>query len=283
MIQRRLSEATLFFCCITWETEVVGKSKFASLAAGAAILLGAVAYVTKLLPAKAIQITEDSVGWSKADDFRWIVLSGDPASKIFHTVDTKSRLDEKRKVTSLRGPMALSISHKEDKQKTPPYLAWYKIADPIKEDNGSWTLEDAENRKPYSVDLAAASFLLTPAKRLTSGPPKKEPSDLDIFKAYEISKSSCEPIELQQDHPLFGRMAATATPKYLCMPVEESHHDEVFPIKKPGFCFVVYELINPAELEDKMTLTSIDQFGIHRLSATQSSLICVPARVRSPQ
>ncbi len=259
-----------------------GKSKFASLAAVAAILLGAVAYATKLLPAKVIQITEDSAGWSKADDFRWVVLSGDPASKIFHTVDTKSRLDEKRKVTSLRGPMALSISHREEKEKTPPYLAWYRIANPTQDDNGSWTLEDAANSKPYAVDLAAASFLLTPAKRLTSGTPKKEPSDLDIFKAYEISESSCEPIELQLDHPLVGTMAGKATPKYLCMPVEESHHDEVFPIKKPDFCFVVYELINPAEKENIMSLTSIDQFGIHSLSATQSSLICVPARVHSP-
>lgn len=258
-------------------------SKSALLVAGSAILLGAVAYSTNLLPAQGIHVSEDRIDWSEAEDFRWIVFGGEPNSKIFHTVDTKSRLDGKRKVTSLRGPMALSISNREDNEKTPPYLAWYKIADPTNDDNGSWMLEDAANSKPYPVDLGGARFLLTPAKRLTSGTPKKEPKDLDIFKAYEISKSSCEPIELQQDHPLVGKLTGKAKPKYLCLPVQESHHDEVFPIKNPDFCFVVYEFIRPVKIDSETSLASIDQFGIHRLNATQSSLICVPARVRSPK
>ena len=251
--------------------------------AGAAILLSAVAFLTNLLPAQAFQISEDRADWTEAEDFRWIVFSGEPKSKIFHTVDTKSRLDGKKKVTSLRGPMALSVSHRETKEEAPPYLAWYKIADATNQDNGSWVLEDAANSKPYSVELGAARFLLSPSKRLTSGTPKKEPHDLDIFKAYEISMSSCEPIELQQEHPLIGKLAGNAKPKYLCMPVEESHHDEVFPIKKPDLCFVVYELIRPATMDSEAVLASIDQFGIHRLKAAQASLICIPARVRSPK
>lgn len=255
------------------------KSKSACLVACAGMLLGAVAYSTNLIRAQAFQVSEDNFRWTEAEDFRWVVFSGEPKSKIFHTVDTQSRLDGKRKVTSLRGPMALSISTRETHETTPPYLAWYKIAGATEENNGSWRVEDAENSKPYSVDLGTARFLLTPAKRLTSGTPKKEPKDLDIFKAYEISNSSAGAVELEQEHPLIGKLAGKAKPKYLCMPVEESHHDEVFSISKPDFCFVVYELIGPAKLDSETSLASIDQFGIHRLNAAQTRLICVPARV----
>ena len=63
-------------------------------------------------------------------------------------------------------------------------------------------------------------------------------------------------------------------PLFVCLPTQEWHHDEHFPVSHPSDCLVVYEL---DELEHTESVSTIDQFGLNELRTKQSKWLCVRA------
>ena len=128
----------------------------------------------------------------------------------------------------------------------------------------------------YRITIEKSVFLLSPAQRITSGPPGQIPAGLNYFRAYKIVDGS----KIRQKVKLTGafgpaeRVAIKAA--LLCVPVEEWHHDEHFPIKDPQACAVVYKLL-PEKCD--VTVTTLDLFGMNKLEATSGKWLCVPAEI----
>ncbi|MEM7474284.1 MAG: hypothetical protein AAF483_04770 [Planctomycetota bacterium] len=213
---------------------------------------------------------------TKLADFRWELIEGTPAEEIVHSVKTKSQFDKQLRRTSLKGPIGLSIPQSATKDKTPAFMSWYKITYGGGDQENRLKIQDAISDKSYRVQIGEAKYFLSVAQRIETGRPKDEDKSLDLFKAYEIKLDSKQDAKIKRSETFFGGKEATAVPAFLCVPVEESHHQETFPIKNDSRCLVVYKC-NDSILAKKSSLTIIDQFGLHRVQTIRSELVCVEA------
>ncbi|MEL6106457.1 MAG: hypothetical protein AAFU85_10485 [Planctomycetota bacterium] len=178
---------------------------------------------------------------------------------VFHGLEIQATGDTERRWVNLRGPAFVSIPMKESPE--PAFLTWYTIRKPKSETPKRIKLRDAySGDREFTVSTSAPAFFLMPAQRLGDGPPAEVPESLNHFIAFEIA----DPESLALPEPTPGR------PRYICLPAEEWHHEEHFPVKDSTACLMVYEA---PEADDSPRVSVIDQFGLNKLSTAKKRLI----------
>ena len=210
------------------------------------------------------------------------VVTVTPSRVINHEVDLKGPFDDDVTETILVGPERFSHTvdlGKKAVHSQKAYHNWYKISRPINESQRSVTVRDPlRGNAAQQITVENAAFLLSPSQRVTTGPPSPVPEGLNYFKAYQIVDGP----RISQQVRLtgtFGPEERTATTAVLfCVPVDEWHHDEHFPVKNSQDCMLVYEL---EPHEKGLSITTIDQFGLNKLEAHSSKWLCVPAELVS--
>jgi hypothetical protein len=199
---------------------------------------------------------------------------------IKHEVHLKGPFDDDVVERFLVGPQRLSHAVRFESnaiQEPKAYLNWFKIVKPAKEPSRVVTVRDVLQMKDSrEINIETPAYLLSPAQRLTSGSPSPIPDNLNYFMAYTINGS---PVNKQKVKlaGAFGPEDRTATKAvFLCVPVEQWHHDEHAQIKNEQRCLVVYELL-PHKHET--TVNTIDQFGLNKLETQSSNWLCVEAEI----
>ena len=206
------------------------------------------------------------------------VLKGQPSNLIEHAVDLKSDYDAWKLYSDLEGPhyVSIAVGCMGRKARRSAYLTWYRITNARPSERRQVDVTDlvrGADSRPLTIE--SAEYLLSPAQRITSGPPDDIPDGLDHYKAYRIVDA--EPIQL--DVTLSGAVGPAnrrlGTPLFLCVAAEEWHHDELFPASHRRDGFVVYEMEDA--VLDASSITLMDQFGLNRFSNESSRWLCVRA------
>lgn len=184
---------------------------------------------------------------------------------VFHGLEIKASSDSEKRWASLKGPKFYSAPIRETPGELPSYLSWYEIRKPKAETPRSITLRDSfSGEQSFTVTLGDPAFFAMPVQTLGDGAPKQIPETLDHFIAFKIINP--ESVELPEPTP--------GKPAYVCIPAEEWHHAEHFPIKRPGTLLMVYALeTSPANSKT----TIIDQFGLNKLTMQSKDMVYVPA------
>ena len=185
--------------------------------------------------------------------------------------------------TFLKGPRLFSHTVGLGEKAVPEpdaYLNWYKIEKPVAEPRRVLSVRaPMRGNDVQQITIENAAFLLSPSQRVTSGPPSQIPAGLNPFKAYKIVSGPKEERKVKVTGG-FGpgdRVLMKAT--FLCVPVEQWHHDANFPVKNPKACLLVYETL-PHQCS--VSITTLDLFGLNGLKANSGKWICVPAEIVGP-
>ena len=122
--------------------------------------------------------------------------------------------------------------------------------------------------------LDGAAYLLATTQLLGAGKPADVPEGLGQYVAYRVVGHSDENRKLQLTTKTGPQEVTLNTPVFLCLPVEEWHHDAYFPLTDSTSCWIVYQ-ISPVEHAD--TISTLDQFGLNTLTLDSAEWLCVPA------
>jgi hypothetical protein len=208
------------------------------------------------------------------------VVEVSPSRIIEHEVDLKGAFDNDMIETFLKGPQlfshAVGFGDKAVQDRN-ACLNWYKIAKPATEPRRILSVRDSlRGKDAYRITIENSMFLLSPAQRLTSGPPGQIPAGLNYFKAYKIvdGPQLGQKVKLNGTFGPEDRMATKAA--FFCVPVEKRHHHERSPVKNPEACLLVYELLTQ---KCKASVTTIDLFGLNKMEARSGKWLCVPAQI----
>lgn len=206
------------------------------------------------------------------------VLQGEPSNLIEHGAELKGFFDQQKVATELEGPYHFSLAvgcMGREVQKEKAYLAWYKIVDVKKEAPRKVAVLDLiRGAESTPVTILSAEYFLSPAQRITTGPPSEIPDGLDHYKAYRILDAPSRELDVKLAESAGPAKRTVGKPLFLCVAAEEWHHDEYFPVSHRRACFVVNEL-DPQDHSKQISL--IDQFGLNQLSASKSRWLCVRA------
>lgn len=203
------------------------------------------------------------------------VIEGKPSLLIEHGVEVQGLLDKQKSETDLEGPYLFSIAigcMDREVKKQKAYLSWYKIVGGQQERQRKVNVVDLVSGAKSGLTIGSAEYFLSPAQRITSGPPSEVPDGLDHYKAYRIVDSASREIEVTVTDSVVKGQRIIGKPIFLCTAAEEWHHDEHFSASHPFSCFVVYEL-NPKECDENFSL--IDQFGLNQIAGKKSRWLCV--------
>ena len=204
------------------------------------------------------------------------VLEGKPGNAIKHDVETKSVLDAAKRTVSLEGPTHFSfgVGCSDRAAKTPTaHLSWYKITDPAKQEIREVSVIDLiRGAEAKTMKVGKAEYFLTPAQRITTGPPPKVPDGLDHYTAYRIEDAKPYSLDVKLSGSVGGADRKIGKAVYLCVASEQWHHDDYSSASHSRDCFVVYEL---SETSGSAPLNAIDEFGLHQITTGKSSFLCV--------
>ena len=210
------------------------------------------------------------------------VVDGKPLTSIEHPIEVKSVLDQERATIDLLGPHHFSLSAGclgRSPKAEKAFLAWYKIENPKPMTSRKVKVLDlVRGMKTEPFEITTAEYFLTPAQRITTGPPSEVPVGLDHYKAYRIVDAPALELEVEIKGSVGDGKRTVGRPVLLCVPAEEWHHAEYFPATHPSGCFVVYEL-DASELSEQYSF--IDQFGLNQLGASASRWLCVRGALSS--
>lgn len=126
------------------------------------------------------------------------------------------------------------------------------------------------------MKIGSAEYFLSPAQRITSGPPSDIPEGLDLYKAYRVLDEAPRELDITLTGGVSDGKRRVGKPIFVCFPTEEWHHEEYTRATHRRAGFVVYELDEQTK-DAKFTL--IDQFGLNQMGTSKSRWICVPATV----
>jgi hypothetical protein len=206
------------------------------------------------------------------------VVQGEPSNLIEHGVELQSFFDEQRVTTELEGPYYFSLSvggMGREVKKEKAYLAWYKIVGSKPEETRKVSVLDLVRGGDIApMTIESAEYFLSPAQRITSGPPSEIPEGLDHYKAYRIADAPSHELDLQLGESSGAKKRTVGKARFLCVATDEWHHDEHFPASHRQAGFVVYEL-DPQEHSQQIGM--IDQFGLNQISTNSSRWLCVRA------
>jgi hypothetical protein len=213
------------------------------------------------------------------------VLAVQPARKVEHAVELKSKFDSEKVETQLEGPQLFSRSVgclDRAVKKQPAYLNWYKIVDPKKEPIRTVAVLDMiRGTANRSLKIHAAEYFLSPSQLITTGAPEPIPGGLDQYKAYRVIDAPPIRKDVNLTNSVGPAERKLGKPLFVCLPVKEWHHDDYFAASHPNDCFVVYELDEESHVQ---TFGTIDQFGLNELESVETQWLCVRAAwLRSPK
>ena len=201
------------------------------------------------------------------------VVAVTPSRTINHEIDLKGQFDKEVTETFLTGPQlfshAVGFGGKAPANED-TYLNWYKIEKPVAEPRRALSIRDPlRGNGRHQIVIENAAFLLSPSQRVTSGPPSRIPAGLNPFKAYRIVGSDTGNWKAKLTGS-FGPEERVATKAvFLCVPVQQWHHDEHFAIKNPAACMLVYELIpnevKPQGVDDRSIRTQFTGRFLHEM------------------
>ncbi len=206
------------------------------------------------------------------------VVQGEPANLIEHRVELQSLIDDQRVKTDLEGPYYFSLAvggMGREVKKEKAYLAWYKIVGAKFEETRKVSVLDlvqGADKAPMTIE--SAEYFLSPAQRITSGPPSEIPEGLDHYKAYRVVDAPSRELDVQLSESSAREKRIVGKARFLCVATDEWHHDEHFPASHRQAGFVVYEL-DPQEHSQQIGM--IDQFGLNQIRAKSSRWLCVRA------
>ena len=206
------------------------------------------------------------------------VSSVSPSIVIEHDVELQSVYDMARIKTQLSGPELFSEAVGclgRPIAKTKAYLNWYRIVDAKQEPRRKVSVLDMVRDNDHrTLTIGNAGYLLTPAQRIGSGPPDAIPHGLDHYKAYQVfDAASVEmPVEIIESDQ--SKTRSLAKPIFVCVPVQQWHHEDHIEASHPRDGFVVYELDSQPRTQK---VNTIDQFGLNELQKTKSDWLCVRA------
>ena len=220
----------------------------------------------------------DAAGTPPLDYFLAVTVR--PSTLIKHEVDLRGPFDQTRVDTLLAGPSdfchAVGVGSQAVARQGACYN-WYKIEEPSKQ--ARWLLSirsPLRGEESFEVALGEAACLLSPAKRLTTGPPSNASEELSYLKGYRIleGRDFRKKLEVTLEP---GPEAHTITkPVFLCVPTEVWHHDEHCPITNKDECLLVYDLLPKSQTGN---ITTIDHFGLNKLEASSRRYLLAPARI----
>ena len=223
------------------------------------------AFLLLVTPASKPAFAEDPTPKHAVASKQLVLEVTDSSNPVFHGLEVQAGIDKERRWVSLRGPKLVSMPDKETDQ--PVFLNWYAIRKPESEPTKMLTIKDGfSGEQQFRVSAGAPAFFVMPSQRLANGPPAGVPETLNLFIAFEIA----DPESLELPEPVPGK------PRYLCLPAEEWHHEEHFEIKDKTACLMVYESVGSMGMP---RMTTIDQFGLNKLTVSEPKWICVPARL----
>ena len=214
------------------------------------------------------------------------VIKVTPREKIDHRVRISDPFKENLFPVRLRGPLYFSqpisspASSEKPPRKPPAILNWYTVQESALESGRTLLLTDLLSARPYRVKLAEPRYLLSPAQKVTTGNPAAIPQGLNYFLAYRIEESD-QPLD-EFKNRVIGKSPRRKllSPYLICLPVEERHHFDRFPVKAKGVLLVVYKA-TPRSQEGN--ISTLDQFGVNRLEMLSNDWIYIKGRMLSPE
>ncbi|PAY16974.1 hypothetical protein CKO51_24130 [Rhodopirellula sp. SM50] len=194
------------------------------------------------------------------------VVAVTASNPVLHGLELKTPLDAERRWVNFRGPKFYSAPQEAVQDETPSYLNWYEIRKPEPEAVKRLEVRDAySGSETFSVMLGPPAFYLIPAQTIQDGPPADIPESLNHFLAFRIANVD----SLALPEPTPGK------PAFVCLPVQQWHHEEHVPIKSAATVLMVYEVKAKAS-EGKVT--TIDPFGLNGLETGQKTYVYVEGK-----
>ncbi len=212
-----------------------------------------------------------------------VVQTARPDKAIRHDVEFKSVLDSSRREVLLKGPTHHSVAAALPRLEAAAEarLNWYAIAEPWQADPGIVIVSlEGAGGKQVAVRLEKSVYFLSTTKKLAEGKPPPAPKALSHFVAYRIQDGQ----KLGQTGDVEVTTGAAKTKvrlkdaTFLCVPAEEWHHGELFPVHDRGFCMIVFTTAPFGNAVPSKTGT-LDQFGLNSLQLGRAELVGVAARL----
>ncbi len=206
-----------------------------------------------------------------------------PERVIKHAVDFQGPFDENAVTTPLRGPYLFGHPVHIDSQ--PPavadaFLNVYEIHNPPPAERRILSLRDPEpDAVARQITIGQAAYVLLPTQQITTGPPSPLDESLSRFKAYRILQEKPARKELRVQGSYGKTEIMWGEPAWLCVPVEEWHHAEHFPVKDARHWMVIYA-VSPQP--HSQAVNTIDSFGMHSLASTDVAWLALPVEPVAP-
>ncbi len=208
------------------------------------------------------------------------VVAVKPSNLIEHEVELKGKFDDEKKEIFLVGPQffsrAVGLQEKSAKNES-TFFNWYRISPPTQRPKQIVSITDPLQRKNVQrLNIQKSAYLLMPAQTLSSGSPSEVPEGLGCFEAFEVlnGPKMRKSVSLKSTEGTKPRIVTKLA--YICFPAEQWHHHEHFPVTNREACLLVYEL-ESQELD--LNVTTIDQFGLNKLSVNSARWLCVPGEI----
>ena len=194
-----------------------------------------------------------------------------PTELFQHSIEVKLASDSDYETISIAGPRLYSqfrtceFEGQSSSIGTTPYN-WYKIIGDQKSANR--IVSSISDRKRYGkkIKLGRPSYLLTPATALGDAGTESGSKSANLMLAIEFLSRTAATSGL-----------TTETKHFLCLPVMQRHHDEIYPIHSPA-CEYVLRKVKSKPLQGK--INTIDQFGIHQAQFLSSMYTLESSLVR---
>ncbi len=219
-------------------------------------------------------------GASDAEPIRYFeFVKAEPQRVIKHAVELKGPFDAKAMTTPLWGPRFFghAVSVEASEAATPnAYLNVYEINRPATSEERVVTVREFTTRTvERQITIGQAAYALIPTQHITTGPPSPLDPRLDRYKAYRILKADPGRVEIRLTNGYGTSNIAIVEAAFLCMPVEEWHHEEHFPVHDPLRWMLIYA-VKPAAF--KNNIVTMDSFGLHTLAATEIVWLGTPVQ-----
>ena len=212
------------------------------------------------------------------------VIKVKPRDKIDHRVQISDPFNKNLISVRLRGPLYWSrpignALHSVRTNRNPPaIMSWYTVHQADLQADRTLLLADRLSARPYKVKLAEPMYLLSPAQRVTTGDPAAIPQDLNYFLAYRIKQGGRPVGEFKKLVIANVPKRELLSPYFVCLPVEERHHFDHFPVKAKDQLLVVYKA-TPRSLKGNVSI--LDQFGVNVMEMQSSNWIYIKGQILS--
>ncbi|MDA1055672.1 MAG: hypothetical protein O3C40_35200 [Planctomycetota bacterium] len=148
------------------------------------------------------------------------------------------------------------------------HLTWYKLLQRLTERKRAVEFENQFGVQEALLGKPVA--LLVPTERVEEG--SKFPEGIDHFKVYEVleARPLRRTVTLKDQFGAEEGVTISRT-MFFCVPVIKTHGDQVTKIVNEKAHLTLYGLSPP-----KLTKLTTDQFGKHKLSVIESTLLALP-------